>query len=58
MFCFVVLFLGGEVEAGGAYAEREADPASHRLPLPRQSRISFQGKIARRPIRISKKFIQ
>ena len=34
---------GGEAEAGGAHAQREAHPAGHQLPLPSQLRVSLQG---------------
>ena len=39
-------FAGGQAEAGGAHAEREAHPASNLIPLPRQPRVPLQGKLS------------
>ncbi len=41
---FLLFRVGGEVEAGGAHAEREANPPGDLLPLPCQPRIPLQGK--------------
>jgi len=36
---------GGQAEAGGAHAQREAHLAGHRLPLPSQAGVLVQGTV-------------
>ena len=36
---------GGQAEAGGTHAKREAHPAGNLIPLPRQPRVPLQGKL-------------
>ena len=36
---------GGQAEASGAHAKREAHPAGNLLPLPRQPRVPLQGQL-------------
>ena len=42
------LSTGGQAEAGGAHAKREAHPASNLIPLPGQPRVPLQGKLPSR----------
>ena len=35
---------GGEAEAGGAHAEREAHPPGHLIPLPSLAGVPLQGE--------------
>ena len=37
---------GGQAEASGAHAKREAHPAGNLIPLPRQPRVPLQGKLS------------